>query len=91
MLVGVDDNNIGCLTPHGNSAGIEGIMLFHGVDGSVDGGGSHLTHLTQTVDCHLKVRKEQNMCGPNATKSISVMNGSVKSTVAKEDDNCVDE
>eukprot|EP00957_Ditylum_brightwellii_P061408 4661177-Ditylum_brightwellii.AAC.1 len=58
-LVGVDDNNIGCLTPHGNSAGIEKTMVFHGVDDSVDGGNNHLTSLTQAVHCHLQLRKEQ--------------------------------
>eukprot|EP00957_Ditylum_brightwellii_P151059 11503019-Ditylum_brightwellii.AAC.1 len=37
-LVGVDDNNIGSLTPYSNSAGIDGTMLFHGVDNSGDSG-----------------------------------------------------
>eukprot|EP00957_Ditylum_brightwellii_P193225 14712826-Ditylum_brightwellii.AAC.1 len=65
-------------------------MLFYGlddsVDDSVDGGDNHLTHLTQGVDCHLKSRKEQNTCSPNATKSRGVLYHSVKSTDAKEDD-----
>eukprot|EP00957_Ditylum_brightwellii_P121360 9255110-Ditylum_brightwellii.AAC.1 len=68
-LDGVDDNNIGCLTPHGNSSGTEGTMLFHGVDGSVDGCEGHLTHLTHEVDCGVK----QNTRGPNTTKSSSVL------------------
>eukprot|EP00957_Ditylum_brightwellii_P055964 4241047-Ditylum_brightwellii.AAC.1 len=55
---GVDDNNIGCLKPHGNSAGTEGTILFHGVDGDE----SHLTHLTHEVDCCLMERKKQNAC-----------------------------
>eukprot|EP00957_Ditylum_brightwellii_P029549 2232424-Ditylum_brightwellii.AAC.1 len=54
ILVSADDNNIGCLIPHRNGAGTEGTMVFHGVDGSIDGGGSHLTHLTQEVDCRLR-------------------------------------
>eukprot|EP00957_Ditylum_brightwellii_P100895 7689910-Ditylum_brightwellii.AAC.1 len=63
-LGGVDNNNIDCLTPHDNSSRTEGTMFFHGVDGSVDGGESHLTHLTHEVDCGVK----QNACGPNETK-----------------------
>eukprot|EP00957_Ditylum_brightwellii_P057146 4330183-Ditylum_brightwellii.AAC.1 len=125
MLVDVGDNNIGCLTPHGKSAGTEGIIFVkstdakddddgvdkcvddcidgcvgghvdycvgkeNGVEDSVDGGGKHLTHFTQVVDCFLKLRKEQNACGPNATKSRNVLYHSVKSTDAKEDDECVD-
>eukprot|EP00957_Ditylum_brightwellii_P118956 9073089-Ditylum_brightwellii.AAC.1 len=58
ILDGVDNNNIGCLTSHGNSAGTEGTMLFYGVDGSVTGGESHLIHLTQEVDCYVKERKK---------------------------------
>eukprot|EP00957_Ditylum_brightwellii_P094246 7175966-Ditylum_brightwellii.AAC.1 len=72
-LVGIDDNTIGCLTSHSNSAGADGIMLFHGVDDSVDGSDKHLTHLTQAVDCHLKMRMKQNTCGPNAMISRSVV------------------
>eukprot|EP00957_Ditylum_brightwellii_P047989 3644363-Ditylum_brightwellii.AAC.1 len=55
-LVGFDDNNTGCLTPHSNSAGTNGTMLFHGVDDSVDSGDKNLTHLTQSVDCCLKCK-----------------------------------
>eukprot|EP00957_Ditylum_brightwellii_P202385 15329929-Ditylum_brightwellii.AAC.1 len=90
-LVGVDDNNISCLTPHANSAITEETILFHGVEDSADGGDNHFTHLTQVVDCHLKLRKDQNMCGPNATRSRSVLYHSVKSTDAKKEDECVDE
>eukprot|EP00957_Ditylum_brightwellii_P085529 6505629-Ditylum_brightwellii.AAC.1 len=50
ILDGVDNSNIGCLTPHGNSSGTEGKLLFHGVDDSVNSGENHLTHLTQEVD-----------------------------------------
>eukprot|EP00957_Ditylum_brightwellii_P158004 12027333-Ditylum_brightwellii.AAC.1 len=53
-LVGVDDNNIGCLTPHSNSPGTDGTMLFHSVDNSIDSCDKHLTHLTQVIDCPLK-------------------------------------
>eukprot|EP00957_Ditylum_brightwellii_P098750 7522656-Ditylum_brightwellii.AAC.1 len=60
MLNDVDDNNIGCLTSHGNSAETEGRMMFHGVNGGVDGDEGHLTHLTQEVDCCLMERKKQN-------------------------------
>eukprot|EP00957_Ditylum_brightwellii_P101087 7704328-Ditylum_brightwellii.AAC.1 len=65
-------------------------MLFHGVEDSVDGGRSHLTHITQAVDCHLKARMKQNTCGLNVTYSRSVLYDSVKSTDAKEDDDAVD-
>eukprot|EP00957_Ditylum_brightwellii_P179596 13681114-Ditylum_brightwellii.AAC.1 len=65
-------------------------MLFHGVDDSVDDGGSHLTHLTQVVDFHLKTRMEQNACGLNMTESRNVLYDNVKSTDAKEDDDGVD-
>eukprot|EP00957_Ditylum_brightwellii_P063431 4814791-Ditylum_brightwellii.AAC.1 len=58
VLDGVDDNNIGCLTPQGNGAGIEVTILFHGIDGSVDGGDNNLSYLTHEVDCCLKARKE---------------------------------
>eukprot|EP00957_Ditylum_brightwellii_P186400 14192298-Ditylum_brightwellii.AAC.1 len=85
-LVGVDGNNIDCLTPHSNSAGTEGTMLFHGVDESADGGNNHLILLTQAIDCCLKARMEQNMCSPNAMINRSVLFGSAKSTGAKEDD-----
>eukprot|EP00957_Ditylum_brightwellii_P162810 12397984-Ditylum_brightwellii.AAC.1 len=62
-------------------------MLFQAiVEDSADGADNHLTHLTQAVDCHQKSRKDQNVCGPNATKSRSVLYHSVKSTDAKEDD-----
>eukprot|EP00957_Ditylum_brightwellii_P062264 4724924-Ditylum_brightwellii.AAC.1 len=37
-------------------------MLFHAVDDSVDRGDKHLTHLTQAVGCHLKVKSKQNVC-----------------------------
>eukprot|EP00957_Ditylum_brightwellii_P042866 3244553-Ditylum_brightwellii.AAC.1 len=90
MLDGVDDNSIGCLTPHGNSSGTEGTMLFCGVDGIVDGGESHLTHLTHEVDCGAKL----NACGLNAMKSRSVLYDSVISNEGKEVgdgvDDCVD-
>eukprot|EP00957_Ditylum_brightwellii_P197076 15014197-Ditylum_brightwellii.AAC.1 len=67
------------------------MMLFQdSVEDSADGGNNHLTHLTQAVDCCQKLRKEQNVCGPNATKSRSVLYHSVKSTDAKEDDDGVD-
>eukprot|EP00957_Ditylum_brightwellii_P101473 7733023-Ditylum_brightwellii.AAC.1 len=93
-LVGVDENNICCLTPQGNSAITEGTMLFHGVKDSADGGDKHLTHLTQAIDCHLTSRKEQHTGGPNTTKSRSVLYHGMKSTDGKEDydgvDECVD-
>eukprot|EP00957_Ditylum_brightwellii_P127531 9725417-Ditylum_brightwellii.AAC.1 len=79
----VDDNNIGCLTPHNNSAGTEGTMLFHGVDGSVNGDESHLTHLTQEVDFRVKERKKQNACGLNVTKSRSALYDSAISNEGK--------
>eukprot|EP00957_Ditylum_brightwellii_P199546 15211418-Ditylum_brightwellii.AAC.1 len=63
-------------------------MLFHGVGDSADGGDKHLTHLTQAVDCLLKARMEQNMCGPNAMISRSELLGSANSTGAKEGDEC---
>eukprot|EP00957_Ditylum_brightwellii_P050568 3834696-Ditylum_brightwellii.AAC.1 len=43
------------------------------------------------VGCCLKLRKEQNTCGPNATKSRSVLYHSMKSADAKEDDDGIDE
>eukprot|EP00957_Ditylum_brightwellii_P065747 4987534-Ditylum_brightwellii.AAC.1 len=93
-LMGVDDNNIGCLPPHGNSAITEGTMMFHSVKDSADGGDNHLKHLTQAADCCLKSRHEQVACGPNATKTRSVLYHSMKSTDAKDDDDgdneCVD-
>eukprot|EP00957_Ditylum_brightwellii_P194588 14821919-Ditylum_brightwellii.AAC.1 len=89
-LVGVDDNNIVCLTPHNNSAGSDGTMLFHGVDNSVDDGDKHLTHLTQAVDCYLKIGMEQNMCSPNEMICRSVLFGSENSTGAKEENKCAD-
>eukprot|EP00957_Ditylum_brightwellii_P101251 7715492-Ditylum_brightwellii.AAC.1 len=65
-------------------------MLFHGVDGSVDGGESHITHLTHEVDCCVK----QNASGTKETKSRSVLYGSVISNEGKEvsggDDDCLD-
>eukprot|EP00957_Ditylum_brightwellii_P202038 15328314-Ditylum_brightwellii.AAC.1 len=64
-LDGVDENIIGCLTSHGIRYRTEGTMLFYGVNGSVNGGESHITHLTQEVDCGVK----QNVCGTNATKA----------------------
>eukprot|EP00957_Ditylum_brightwellii_P147642 11243364-Ditylum_brightwellii.AAC.1 len=90
-LVCVDDNNTGCLIPNSNSAGTDGTTLFHGVDYSVDSGDKHLIHLTQTVDCHLKVRMEGNVCSPNAMINRSVLVGSANSTTAKEDDKCADD
>eukprot|EP00957_Ditylum_brightwellii_P029050 2194710-Ditylum_brightwellii.AAC.1 len=67
-------------------------MLFQdSVEDSADGGDNHLTYLTQVVDCCCKLRKEQNMCNPNAMKSRRVLYQSVKSTDAKEDDDGVDE
>eukprot|EP00957_Ditylum_brightwellii_P004759 362402-Ditylum_brightwellii.AAC.1 len=83
MLADNDDNNIGCLTTHGNNAGVEGTMLFHGVNGSVDGGESHLTHLTQEVDCGVTERKKQNRSSPNSTKSRSVLYDSAISNEGK--------
>eukprot|EP00957_Ditylum_brightwellii_P002564 196782-Ditylum_brightwellii.AAC.1 len=92
MLDGVDDNNIGCHTPHGNSAGTEGTMMFHGVNGVVDGGERHVTHLTQEVDCCLTTRKKQHTSGecqdhevPNVMKSRSVLYVSAKLNDRKED------
>eukprot|EP00957_Ditylum_brightwellii_P143407 10925069-Ditylum_brightwellii.AAC.1 len=82
MLDDADYNNICCLIPHGNSAGTEGALLLDDVDGSVGGGESRLTHLTQVVDCHVK----QNMCGPNATKSRSVLYDNAISNKGKEVD-----
>ena len=40
-----------------------------GVDGSVDSGESHLTHLTHEADCGVR----QNVCDPNKMKSSSVL------------------
>eukprot|EP00957_Ditylum_brightwellii_P173870 13236951-Ditylum_brightwellii.AAC.1 len=57
-------------------------MLFHDVDGSVDGGESHLTNLTPEVDCGVK----QNVCGPNVMKSRSVLHDSATSNEGKEVD-----
>eukprot|EP00957_Ditylum_brightwellii_P050569 3834696-Ditylum_brightwellii.AAC.2 len=42
-------------------------------------------------DCYLKLRKDQNMCGPNVAKSRSALYHSMKSADAKEDDDDVDE
>eukprot|EP00957_Ditylum_brightwellii_P109835 8377588-Ditylum_brightwellii.AAC.1 len=89
-LDNVDDNNIGCLTPHDNSTRAEGTMLFHGVDSSVDGGERHLTHLTQEVDCCVKERKKQNVHGRKSTKSRNVLCDSAISSKGKEFDNHVD-
>eukprot|EP00957_Ditylum_brightwellii_P147658 11244496-Ditylum_brightwellii.AAC.1 len=68
-------------------------MLFHGINGGVDGGKNHLTHLTQEVDCCLMEKKKQNPINecqdhevPNVTKSRSVLYGSVKSNDGKEVD-----
>eukprot|EP00957_Ditylum_brightwellii_P137105 10454060-Ditylum_brightwellii.AAC.1 len=83
-VVGVDDNNIGFLKPHSNSAGTDGIMLFHGVGDKVDSGEKHLTHLTEAVDCCLKARSEQNTRSLNAMISRSVMLGSAYSIGAKK-------
>eukprot|EP00957_Ditylum_brightwellii_P020230 1525918-Ditylum_brightwellii.AAC.1 len=55
-------------------------MLFHGVDDSVDGDESYLTHLTHEVDCYVK----QNASGQNATKSRSVLYDSAISNEGKE-------
>eukprot|EP00957_Ditylum_brightwellii_P024403 1842415-Ditylum_brightwellii.AAC.1 len=89
-LDGVDDNTIGCLTPHGNSSGTERTMLFHGVDGSVNGGESHLTHLIHEVDYGVK----QNVCGPNETKRRSVLFSAIsneRKEIGGGDDDCVDD
>eukprot|EP00957_Ditylum_brightwellii_P194088 14780971-Ditylum_brightwellii.AAC.1 len=75
--------------------------MFHGVDGGVDGGEIHFTHLTQEVDCCLMERKKQNVSGEcqdhevlNATKSRSVLYDSAKLNDGKEVivgvDDCVD-
>eukprot|EP00957_Ditylum_brightwellii_P116761 8906319-Ditylum_brightwellii.AAC.1 len=72
MLDDVDGNNIGCLTPHDNSAETEGTLMFHGVDGGVNCGESHLTHLTQEVDCCLMERKKQNVAKSNDGKEVNV-------------------
>eukprot|EP00957_Ditylum_brightwellii_P157980 12025090-Ditylum_brightwellii.AAC.1 len=44
-----------------NCAGIDGTMLIHGVDNSVDGGDKHLTHITKAVGCCLKERSKKNV------------------------------
>eukprot|EP00957_Ditylum_brightwellii_P084658 6437599-Ditylum_brightwellii.AAC.1 len=101
MLDGVDDNSIGCLTPHGISAGMEETMMLHGVDDGADGGVSHLIHLTQKFDCCLMQRMKHNACGecqyhgvPNVKKSRSFLSKSAKSNNGKEVDvsvaDCVD-
>ena len=86
----VDDCFNRCVDSHVDCS----VRKEDGVDDSVDGGDNHLTYVTQVVDCHLKSRKEQNVCGLNATKSTSVVYHIVKSTDAKEDgdgvDGCVD-
>eukprot|EP00957_Ditylum_brightwellii_P011149 844396-Ditylum_brightwellii.AAC.2 len=55
-------------------------MMLHGVDSGVNGGETHLTHLTQKVDCHLVQRMKQNAGGKcqghgvlNVTKSRSLL------------------
>eukprot|EP00957_Ditylum_brightwellii_P184840 14078205-Ditylum_brightwellii.AAC.1 len=53
-----------------------------GVDGSVDDGESHLTHLTHEVDCGVK----QSVCGMNTTAIRSVLYDSVISNEAKKVD-----
>eukprot|EP00957_Ditylum_brightwellii_P042879 3246045-Ditylum_brightwellii.AAC.1 len=65
-------------------------MLFHGVDGSVDGGDKHLTHLTQAVHCCLKARMEEKACSLNAMISRSVSFGSANSTEDGVDDSVDD-
>eukprot|EP00957_Ditylum_brightwellii_P142897 10887967-Ditylum_brightwellii.AAC.1 len=89
----VDDNNIGYLTPHGISARTEGAIMLHGVDGGVDGGETHLTNLTQKVDCNLVWKMKQNAGGeyqdhrvPNVMKSRSLLSESAKSNDGKEAD-----
>eukprot|EP00957_Ditylum_brightwellii_P123802 9437414-Ditylum_brightwellii.AAC.1 len=64
-----------------------------GGDGGVDGGESHLKHLTQEVDCCLMERKKQNSSGKcqdrevlSAIKSRSVLYDSAKSNDGKEVD-----
>eukprot|EP00957_Ditylum_brightwellii_P053851 4079947-Ditylum_brightwellii.AAC.1 len=73
-------------------------MMLHGVNGGVDGGVTHLTHLTQKVDCYLVQRMKQSTCGEyqdhgvlNVTKSRSLLSDSIKSNNGKEVDVGVDE
>eukprot|EP00957_Ditylum_brightwellii_P112492 8576480-Ditylum_brightwellii.AAC.1 len=51
-----------------------------GVDGSDNGGGKHLTYLSQAVDCHLMERSEQNTC----------VDGNNEDGVDNSDDNSYD-
>eukprot|EP00957_Ditylum_brightwellii_P188023 14314528-Ditylum_brightwellii.AAC.1 len=64
-------------------------MLFHGVNGSIDGDESHFTHLTHEIDCSVK----QNTCSPNETKSKSLLFSAISNEgkeVGGDDDDCVE-
>eukprot|EP00957_Ditylum_brightwellii_P171318 13041630-Ditylum_brightwellii.AAC.1 len=54
--------------------GTDETVLFHGVDDSDDGANKHLTHLSQSVDCHLTERSKQNKHGVG-NKDNGVDNG----------------
>eukprot|EP00957_Ditylum_brightwellii_P133053 10145515-Ditylum_brightwellii.AAC.1 len=93
VYVGIDD----CVKHHFDGC-VDGcvddsadVAVEDGVDGCVNGDESHLTCLTQEVDCYLMGRKKLNLSSEcqdhkvlNATKSRSMLYDSAKSNDGKE-------